>query len=82
MHVTLITKFRQPVTRAGCLVKQLKRFIGPDSDSDGISTLTSFQDKMPATTVTAVPATALKRKQRDQEQESDDEGSDVVSPVP
>jgi hypothetical protein len=35
---------------------------------------------MPASaTVTAVPATAVKRKQRDEEQGSDDEGSDVVS---
>lgn len=34
---------------------------------------------MPAsTTVTAVPATAVKRKQRDEEAGSDDEGSDVV----
>jgi hypothetical protein len=34
---------------------------------------------MPAATLTAVPATAVKRKQRDEDQGSDDEGSDVVS---
>jgi hypothetical protein len=34
---------------------------------------------MPDQVITAVPATNIKRKNREEEEDSDDEGSDVVS---